>query len=114
MFSSGNLNIERRQRIRRTWAGEAARYNMSVIFHLGIDSLATKFDLQLLHEESRDNQDILQQRFIDNYQNLTSKPVVQYSLRFLHEIFSVKSSLMLFWSKHLAKKKPLDYIVKGK
>ena len=46
---------------------------MMIVFHLGVDKSTTSDQQEALEEEIEKNGDILQQNFVDNYQNLTSK-----------------------------------------
>ena len=60
------------QDIRSTWGDMAIKQDVKIIFHLGMDTSITIKQQEELDREIQDNQDILQQNFIDNYQNLTS------------------------------------------
>ena len=50
----------------------AIKQEVNIIFHLGVDTSINIKQQEELDREVQDNQDILQQNFIDNYQNLTS------------------------------------------
>ena len=50
----------------------AIKQEVKIIFHLGVDTSINIKQQEELDREIQDNQDILQQNFIDNYQNLTS------------------------------------------
>ena len=72
-----NINDHKAQRyslqdIRSTWGDMAIKQDVKIIFHLGVDTSITIKQQEKLDREIQDNQDILQQNFIDNYQNLTS------------------------------------------
>ena len=69
--SSKFSDTDRRHDIRSTWGKEALKAGMKVIFHLGQDVSMTKEDKEMLEEEISTKNDILQQSFVDNYQNLT-------------------------------------------
>ena len=69
--SSKYSNTDRRHDIRSTWGEDALKAGMKVIFHLGQDASITKKDKEVLQEEISTANDILQQSFVDSYQNLT-------------------------------------------
>ncbi|UXI18676.1 Fat-like cadherin-related tumor suppressor-like protein [Sarcoptes scabiei] len=65
--------FQRRQVIRRTWAREASKYNMRVLFVMGVPK-----DLSIersLKAEADLNHDLLQFNFVENYYNLTLKAI---------------------------------------
>ena len=84
------------------------------MFHLGVDSSITTAENETLEEEIKVNGDILKQNFVDNYQNLTSKILLNNSM--IDSFYSVKSVFMLSWSNtyFLIKNKNASYLVKGK
>ena len=91
----------------------AIKQGVKIIFHLGVDTSITTKQQEELDREIHDNDDILQQNFIDNYQNLTS---MNYLLDcFINFYVVVKSAFMLekvnnfFHHKH----NHSSYLVKG-
>lgn len=64
---------DRRMMIRRTWAREAPKYRMRVLFVIGVPpSLAIERQIK---NEARKYKDILQFNFLENYYNLTLKAI---------------------------------------
>lgn len=65
--------FDRRMTIRRTWAREAAKYRMRVLFVIGVPpSLAKE---RAIKAEARKYGDILQFNFLENYYNITLKAI---------------------------------------
>lgn len=65
---------ERRDLIRRTWAKEQKTLPTKVIFLIGISKNGDNYNNNnVLKEEANQNQDLLQEDFIDTYNNLTLK-----------------------------------------
>lgn len=85
--SSKYSNFHRRKDIRTTWAADTIKQGIRVIFHLGVDTSITDEQQEELGREIIENEDILQQNFVDNYQNLTSMKTFSY----LSKIVSVQS-----------------------
>ena len=83
---------ERRKLIRKTWAAKQKKLPIKVIFIVGINS---QVDQNLLEEESREFQDLLQENFIDSYNNLT-----------------LKSMFMLKYVKNFKKEENVKYVMK--
>ena len=54
--------------IRRTWARDVLKLNMSVVFNIGLSYKDIERDLTI---ENKEYQDILHYDIVDNYQNLT-------------------------------------------
>ena len=54
--------------IRETWGKNIGKFNISLIFHLGFHEDDNNENLNIEHQEYGD---LLQNSFIDNYQNLT-------------------------------------------
>ena len=71
---SAVANFEARQTIRETWASQQEQTNSRVIFLLGHEKDPGKYTTEL-QEESVAHGDILQERFVDTYANLTLKSV---------------------------------------
>ena len=72
MIVSWIIFISLTKDIRDTWGEDALKHGMMFVFHLGVDKSTTTDQQEALEEEIEKNGDILQQNFIDNYQNLTS------------------------------------------
>ena len=71
--STSGKYFNRRQVIRRTWAREAYKYKMRILFVIGVPR-----DLSIersLKAEADKNHDILQFNFIEDYYNLTLKAI---------------------------------------
>lgn len=65
--------FDRRMVIRRTWAREAAKYRMRVLFVIGVPTSLAKE--RAIKAEANKYGDILQFNFLENYYNLTLKAI---------------------------------------
>lgn len=69
-------DFEKRLIIRKTWADKQRFKQIRVIFPLGISN---EVDIsELVDAESKENNDIIQENFIDAYHNLTQKIMMSY------------------------------------
>ncbi|KAM4036232.1 beta-1,3-galactosyltransferase 2-like isoform 1-T3 [Anomaloglossus baeobatrachus] len=70
-------DVESRHTIRETWGNESI-YNVEVVrvFLVGLPQIAPKQTQDLLEEESKIFEDIVQQDFMDTYYNLTLKTLM--------------------------------------
>ena len=79
--------FEQRNSVRETWKAFGLSHPVKVVFVLGLPQLhLTKKGMKLqeaVETESRQHEDILQEGFVDTYQNLTLKSM--FSLKFANE-----------------------------
>ena len=79
--------FEQRNSVRETWKAFDQSHSVKVVFVLGLPQLhLTKKGMKLqeaVETESRQHEDILQEGFVDTYQNLTLKSM--FSLKFADE-----------------------------
>ena len=78
--------FEKRDSVRETWQTFEQTHPVKIVFVLGLPPLDQTEELQKrLELESRQHGDILQERFMDTYQNLTLKSmfVLKFSVNFL-------------------------------
>ncbi|XP_065221463.1 beta-1,3-galactosyltransferase 1-like isoform X2 [Planococcus citri] len=73
IICSDTKNINPRMAIRETWANDAKKYNITVLFLVGI-SKDEDINMKTL-KESTQYKDIITEDFIDTYNNLTIKSV---------------------------------------
>ena len=78
--------FEKRNSVRETWQTFEQTHPVKIVFVLGLPPLEQTEELQKrLEFESRQHGDILQEGFVDTYQNLTLKSmfVLKFSVNFL-------------------------------
>ena len=78
---------ERRDLIRRTWAKEQKTLPTKVIFLIGISKNGDNYNNNILKHEANQNQDLLQEDFIDTYNNLTLKSM--FMLKYAQSLSTV-------------------------
>lgn len=77
LVPSGLENVQRRNAIRRTWAKEARKINVPVLFLIGSTN-----DLEMMAKIRREDEitdDLIQWSFHDSFQNLTTKSILMLS-----------------------------------
>lgn len=79
---SAVISSERRNLIRRTWAKKQTELPVHIIFVVGRDE--TGKNQELLEQEANENHDLLQEDFIDTYNNLTLKSM--FVLKFVQNL----------------------------